>query len=497
MKALAKRRSMGRGRGCQDGDEDAGGGPSAAAGGDQVKHSRSGRGGERSRVGGPGVVGGKGLVKSVGKNVAKGSGKVRRTDQDGNGSRSGDFESGNDTERGRGDGTLGEVDSRRRTRSRSPPPRARKVHDSPPDPCDARPIDQCRASWGGHQIIRGARLDKDSCGHSSSLELEPAGTPPSSTLHAGALRAGALHAGGAAHEQRPALPEGGEVFRRPREDSQRPLASGDGRSVESRGRRNRSSSSSASESRERAAVAATATSGSAAAEAPSSDLHRWRGSERDDLDQLKRARKDSIGLGEPRVERGPGKSGRAAAQHDSAAVVRGTASSAGKKAQEAQSIRQMAKVARRLGGPSTTAVADRRRPAKDQSLPAATSQQRWTPAQDEPNRAQTAAQPRWTPAQDETGREGGGSPQARKLVTASRVFGQRRPTRDEGAPAAASRQPRWTPGQDQPNRERARGRTDGGSQAGCDKGPSAADRGRGAPTLSSSGTGSRVSLLSR
>lgn len=486
------------GREYREGDEAAGGGASAPAGGRQGNPTASGRGRVRGRVGVPGVVGGRGPGKGGGKGVGKGSGKGRPTDQDRNGSRGGGFESGNDTERGRGDGIIGDLDPRRRTRSPSPPARARKVHGSPPDPCDARPINQCRASWGGHQLSRGARLDNDSRGRSSSLELEPAQPSPSSALHTGAT-----HAGRGAHEQqRATLPEGGGGFRRPREDPQRPLpsAAGRGSGSENRGRRNRSSSSSTStsESRERVAVGSTATPGAATAEAPSSDPRRWRGSEREERDQFKRARKDAARLGDPRAGRGLGKSGRPAAQHASAAGVGGATSSAGKKAQEAHISRQLAKGARRLGGASTTDMTDRRRSANDQRLPAGASQPpRWTPEQDEPNGVQAASQPKWTPAQDETGREGAGSAQARKPVTAPRVFGQRRPTRDEGPPGAAPRHQPWTPGQDQPNRERARGRTDSGSQAGGNKGPSAADRGRGAPTSSSSGTRPRVSLLSR
>lgn len=481
-----------RGRDCRDGDEAAGGGASAPAGGGQVtKHTASCRDRTRGRVGGPGVVGGKGVEKDVSKSVEKALGKVRQTEQ-GRGSRGGGFESGTDTERGRDEGIPGDLGSRRRTRSSYPPPRERKVHGSPPDPCDARPINQCRASWGGLQKSRGARLDNDSRGRSSSLELEPAQPPPPS-----------LHARGGAHEQRSALPEGGGVFRRPREDPQRPLASGAGRGSgsESRGRRHRSSSSStsASESRERPAVGATGTAGAAAADAPSSESRRWRGPEREGGDQLKRARKDATRVGKLHARPGPGKSGNAAVQQASAAVGGGAASSAGRKPQEAHSIRQMAKAARRLGGTSTTAIADRRRPTKDQSLPAKASQQpRWTPDLDEANGAQPVSQQKWTPAQDETGREGAGSPQVRKPVTASRVLGQRRPTRDEGASGATSRQPpKWTPGQDGTNRERARGRSDAGSQVAGSKGRSAADRARGAPTSSSSATGPRVSLLSR
>lgn len=447
MKTLAEQSSMRRGGSCHDGG--GGSGEDSSADGDRVRHTASSRGRMRGGFGDRGGVKGRALIKDVAKAVGKGVDKIRRPDLTRKDSAEGGIESGNDTEKARGAGNLNP--SRRRTRSPSPPARLRRVHSSPPDPCDARPINQCRASWGGHKVSRGARIDKDTGGRSSSLELESG--QPSPTLRA---------AGGAqgAQGQRPTLSEGGGAFRRPREEVQRPPASSAGRNNEIRSLGNRSGSSSASENRERSAAAV------GAGVSPNSDARQWRDQEREESVQVKRARR--YGLGQPRHGQvGPGTSERATARQG--AAVGSTAPSAGKKPQDSQSNRPIAKVARRPSVPGTTAVADRRRPT---NLSGSTSHQqpKWTPAQDELDQERTAPQPKWTPAQDE---EQAGSPQARNPGTVSR-FGQPRPSRDKGAASAKSRPQKWTPAQAQSGRERT-----------------------GAPTSSLPATAPRATLLSR
>lgn len=313
LRSLLQRRDRTSGGPGEDGDD----APATMEAGTGARQNRG-------RSAGPGRGQGRGRGIGVNKRMQRDRAASDGGRRDGRvvaGGRGGEHSAG----RGRG-GVFNNADLRRHTQPVSPPP-IRRIHGSPPDPRNAKPIKECRSSWGG-----GGRGNRDAIARGRE-PFQGNGKEASSV------------SSGAKSRPHPNAGRGGDVTRRSRDEQYRPAASSE--------RRGTSRSKSRSESRD---------SGGA----PPGDQTRWKGGERGDRARQKRARIESERSGDVR-------SGRAVdGMARQASGGRGSSTPPGKEHRTSQGGREKKPGSQRSGDPAATSKAGKRQPGLGESSVAGT-----------------------------------------------------------------------------------------------------------------------------